>query len=162
MFFVNFTISLSSAKENHVKILVEIILNSLITFRNFTQPLSKICKNEMKSNVSAKMWSQSYLQKNALGPEPEPAPEFSLPGLYWSCLLFHPILSAVSMSLKSSVSGSLEQTGLTHFFFKVGRVDFKEGVSKMAQLPVKETCSQAWQYEFDPWSYVVEGRNNFC
>lgn len=72
MFFVNFTISLSSAKENHVKILVEIILNSPISFGNFTQPLSKICKNEIKSNVSAKMWSQSYLRKNALGPEPKP------------------------------------------------------------------------------------------
>lgn len=72
MFFVNFTISLSSAKENHVKILVEIILNSPISFGNFTQPLSKICKNEIKSNVSAKMWSQSYLRENALGPEPKP------------------------------------------------------------------------------------------
>lgn len=65
--------------------------------------------------------------------------------------MFHPILSAVSMSLKSSVSSSLEQTGLTHLFtfLKVGRVDFK---TLKRGSPVKGTCSQTWKYEFDSWS----------
>lgn len=43
--------------KNHVKILVEIILNSPITFGNFTQPLPKVCKNEIKIKRKCKVRS---------------------------------------------------------------------------------------------------------
>lgn len=174
MFFVNFTISLSSAKENHVKILVEIILNSPITFGNFTQPLSKICKNETKIKRECKdvkpelpeeecSWSRTKTMFIQNQRQSSPCQ-----GSLDPVCCFIPILSAVSMSLKSSVSGSLEQTALTHlFFFKGGRVDYKTlkrggGQQDGSSHQLKGLVAKPGSTNLITAAYVVEGRKNFC